>query len=300
MDPVNHLTIVSTLSHLKLLQQRWRDEQVRVALVPTMGNLHEGHFNLVRAAKKHADRVVVSIFVNPLQFGRGEDFERYPRTLDKDVLALTLLGVDAVFAPSIEAMYPDQVAMADEVTMATTVVPPSALTTILCGANRPGHFTGVATVVMKLFQLVQPNVALFGQKDYQQVAILVRMVRDLNLPIEILQVATTRSEDGLALSSRNQYLTEKERLIAPRLYQTLLSIADRLKDGDRQYTALTEQASRSLLASGFQSIDYVDIRHPVSLAPSQKEDTSWVVLIAAHLGKTRLIDNLLVDSTEVA
>jgi pantoate--beta-alanine ligase len=278
----------------------WAAEGLRVALVPTMGNLHEGHFALVKQARALADRVVVSIFVNPLQFAQGEDFDHYPRTLEQDTLALALLGVDVVFAPEATDIYPEKQTMANEAARATTIVPPVFLTNMLCGANRPGHFTGVTTIVGKLFHIVEPSIAIFGQKDYQQVAILRQMAQDLNWNIQLITAPTTRAEDGLALSSRNQYLDPKQRFIAPRIYQTLLSLGDRLRDGERQYDKLVKQATNALKSSGFNQIDYIDIRHPDTLMPSRITDNRWVLLIAARLGNTRLIDNLVVEADSLS
>ncbi len=295
------LTITRTLDDMKQHREQWAAQGLRVALVPTMGNLHEGHFSLVKLAREKADRVVVSIFVNPLQFAQGEDFEHYPRTLEQDILALTLLGVDVVFAPDASAIYPESSSsMANEVSRSTTIVPPAQLTNILCGANRPGHFTGVTTIVGKLFHLVAPDVAIFGQKDYQQVAIIQQMVQDLNFSIELVSAPTTRASDGLALSSRNQYLSDKQRFIAPRIYQTLLSLGDRLREGERNYAKLVKQATEALKASGFNQVDYVDMRHPISLQASLATDTAWVLLIAARLGSTRLIDNIVVEIDDLS
>jgi pantoate--beta-alanine ligase len=294
------LTIVRTLEDMQQHREKWASESLRIALVPTMGNLHDGHFSLVKLARERADKVVVSIFVNPLQFAQGEDFECYPRTLEQDCLALALLGVDAVFAPDASAIYPDSSSMANEVAPYTTIVPPVRLTNILCGANRPGHFTGVTTIVGKLFHIINPDVAVFGQKDYQQVAIIRQMVRDLNWHIDLLTAPTTRSDDGLALSSRNQYLNDKQRIIAPRIYQTLLSLGDRLRDGERHYAKLVKQAVEALKSSGFNQVDYVDIRHPDSLGLSLPTDDRWVLLIAARLGNTRLIDNLVVEADSLS
>lgn len=294
------LTVIRTLEDMQQHRSQWASQSLRVALVPTMGNLHEGHFSLVKLAREHADRVVVSIFVNPLQFAQGEDFEHYPRTLDQDTLALTLLGVDLVFAPDASEIYPDNRSMANEIAQTTTIVAPPALAGILCGANRPGHFTGVTTIVGKLFHLVAPDVAIFGQKDYQQVAIIRQMVKDLNWPIALITAPTTRAADGLALSSRNQYLTDKQRFVAPRMYQTLLSLADRLTDGERNFAKLVKQATEALKSSGFTQIDYIDIRHPDSLRLSLVTDQRWVLLMAARLGNTRLIDNIVVEIDDLS
>ncbi len=300
MTQPNCLTIARTFVDIQLHRSQWQEQGLRVALVPTMGNLHEGHFALVKLARQYADRIVVSIFVNPLQFARGEDFDHYPRTLEQDTLALALLGVDVVFAPDSADIYPNNNSMANEVSSATTIVPAASLTNILCGENRPGHFTGVSTIVGKLFNLIKPSVTIFGQKDYQQVAIIRQMIQDLNWGVELVVAPTTRAEDGLALSSRNQYLNEKQRFIAPRIYQTLLSLADRLHDGERNYVKLIKQATEALKSSGFTRIDYVSIRHPNTLAPSIASDCHWVLLVAVRLGNTRLIDNLVVEADSLA
>jgi pantoate--beta-alanine ligase len=292
----SHLQVVHDISSLRLARQTWFDQHLRVAFVPTMGNLHEGHFSLVREAKQRTDVVVVSIFVNPLQFGKGEDFNHYPRTTEQDVLALTLLGVDLVFAPNAEALYPERMSMADDVAHSMTIVPPTSITNILCGAKRPGHFMGVATIVAKLFNLVQPHVAVFGQKDYQQVAVIRQLIQDLNFSIQLVTVPTGRADDGLALSSRNQYLSTEERALAPRLYQMLLSLADHLKDGNNQYDALCLRATKSLKSMGFKTVEYVEILDPIRLTQSQPQDRQWVVLLAVKLGNTRLIDNIVVEA----
>lgn len=292
----SHLQVVHDVDTLRKARLSWANNQLRVALVPTMGNLHEGHFSLVREAKQHADVVVVSIFVNPLQFGKNEDFNQYPRTLEQDILALTLLGVDLVFTPNAEVLYPEKMSMADDVAPSMTIVPPASITNILCGAKRPGHFVGVATVVAKLFNLVQPHVAVFGQKDYQQVAVIRQLIRDLNFPIHLVSSATGRAEDGLALSSRNQYLSKDERALAPMLYQMLQSLADHLKDGNHQYEALRNRALKSLKSMGFKSVEYIEILDPTRLTPSLPQDRQWVVLLAVKLGNTRLIDNIVVEA----
>jgi pantoate--beta-alanine ligase len=298
---ISTLSLVRTIDALRTLRNDWQNQGYRVALVPTMGNLHEGHFTLVKAAKALADKVIVSIFVNPLQFGQNEDFDHYPRTLEQDVRALAILGVDAVFAPEAEALYPNRVTKSDEEASTSAVVPPVKLTSILCGKKRNGHFTGVATVVTKLFNLVQPHDALFGQKDYQQVTIIKQLVEDLNLPVNIIVCATARAEDGLALSSRNQYLTQKERIIAPRLYQTLLSMKDILQENPMNIDAVTKQAKATLLASGFDSVEYIDVRHPINLSSlTSVDEAGGVILAAAVLGKTRLIDNLVVEGKRLA
>lgn len=252
-----------------------------VALVATMGNLHAGHLELVRAARQRGLPVVASLFVNPLQFAQGEDFEHYPRTLQSDADQLTAAGCDILFAPTVSEMYPE--------TQTCSVIPPLADT--LCGASRPGHFAGVATVVLKLFNMVQPRLALFGKKDYQQLFILRLMARQFNLPIEILGIDTVRAADGLALSSRNGYLNAAERAEAPRLYQTLRTMAAALHAGQTDLATLEHAAATELTQHGWQ-VDYVQIRAQATLLAPSPTEAACVVLAAARLGKTRLIDNL--------
>ena len=270
-----------------------------IALVPTMGNLHDGHLELVKLAKQHADIVVVSIFVNPTQFGVGEDFDSYPRTLDEDVAKLTTVAADYVFAPSIDEMYP--------VLPPPTSVRAGAITSQLCGQSRPSHFDGVGIVVSKLFNIVQPEVAVFGQKDYQQLAIIQQLVRDLSYPIKIIGAPIVRAADGLALSSRNQYLTETERNIAPILHQELQRLADQLMNGahiEQGLEHLLAAASARITAAGF-IIDYLEVKtaqldaleideKSTTFAGSQQD---LVILVAAWLGRARLLDNQLVTVT---
>ena len=265
----------------------WRREREHIAIVPTMGNLHAGHISLVEAAREQAVHVVVTVFVNPTQFGEGEDFDGYPRTIDKDTRRLEKTPADVLFAPSVETMYPFGI------DNATRVVVPG-LTEQLCGSFRPGHFDGVTTVVARLFALVQPDVAVFGQKDYQQQLVIRRMVEDLNLPIEILTVPTVREPDGLAMSSRNAYLNEEERKAAPALYRCLRDVEARLVGGDRDYASLEKAATESMSRAGF-SPEYVAIRSADNLGDPTPECRRYVVLAAGHLGTARLIDNLLVD-----
>lgn len=267
--------------------KRWRDIQQRVALVPTMGNLHAGHLALVKRARQLAERVVVSIFVNPLQFGPKEDFGAYPRTPDADRLQLAAGGVDLLFTPEVEEMYPAGVD-------AVTRVEVPGLTGVLDGALRPGHFTGVATVVTKLFNMVQPDVAIFGEKDYQQLLVIRRMTTDLCLPVEIVGHPTMREPDGLAMSSRNQYLTRAERSQAPLLQRVLRETSLAIKDGKRDFPELQRQATQRLAEGGFRP-DYVEIRHADTLDPAAAGDAHLVVLGAAWLGKARLIDNIALD-----
>ena len=273
------MKIIHTIQELR----DWRREAGSVAFVPTMGNLHEGHLALVREAAKRADQVVVSIFVNRLQFGQGEDFDRYPRTLEQDAAKLAGEGVAVLFAPSEQELYPN-------VAQQYNVEPPN-LQNELCGAFRPGHFRGVATVVAKLFNIVEPDYACFGKKDYQQLAILQGMAADLNFRVEIVPVDIGRAADGLALSSRNQYLSEAERKQAPQLYRELQAIARAVENGNRDYAALEQQAAANLKQAGWQ-VDYVEIRHAGNLQVAHVGDSELVVLAAARLGNTRLIDNI--------
>ncbi len=252
-----------------------------VAFVPTMGNLHQGHLELVELARRHGGCVVVSIFVNPLQFGPSEDYAKYPRTLEADCASLEGLA-DVVFAPAVEEMYPAP---------QQVYVEPPPFAAELCGAFRPGHFRGVATVVLKLLNLVQPDAAVFGKKDYQQLAVIRAMAEQLNLPLAIVAGETARAPDGLALSSRNGYLSETERAEAIRLYRNLQEIVAQVGNGERNFTAL-ENAARADLESHGWRVDYVAVRNPRSLLPATAEDRKAVVLAAAWLGKTRLIDNL--------
>lgn len=273
------MKIIHTIKELR----DWRREAGSVAFVPTMGNLHEGHLALVREAAKRADKVVVSIFVNRLQFGQGEDFDRYPRTLEQDAAKLAGEGVAVLFAPNEQELYP-------RVAQQYNVEPPN-LQNELCGAFRPGHFRGVATVVAKLFNIVEPDYACFGKKDYQQLAILQGMAADLNFRVEIVPVDIGRAADGLALSSRNQYLSEAERKQAPQLYRELQAIARAVENGNRNYATLEQQAAANLKQAGWQ-VDYVEIRHAGNLQVAHVGDSELVVLAAARLGNTRLIDNV--------
>ena len=257
--------------------------QTGTALVPTMGNLHAGHVALVELAKQHGRPVVASVFVNPLQFGVGEDFERYPRTLAADCEKLAAAGCDLVFAPDVAEMYP--------VPQTFTVQVPASLANDLCGAFRPGHFSGVATVVLKLFNLVQPRVAVFGKKDFQQLHVIRDLVRQFNLPIGIVGVDTLREADGLAMSSRNGYLSETERMQAPQLQRELAAIVAAVQAGGRDFETLCATAGRHLKMAGWR-VDYVALRDAATLQAPTPGSTRLVVLGAAWLGSTRLIDNL--------
>lgn len=261
-----------------------RQSRKTIGFVPTMGNLHQGHLNLVREARKLCDVVVVSIFVNPIQFGPNEDFDSYPRTLDQDSQLLADAGCDIIFAPSVEQMYGKQPRL--------TNISVAQITDDLCGAQRPGHFDGVAVVVTKLFNIVQPHFAFFGQKDYQQLAVIKQFVQDLNMPIEIIGVPIARAEDGLALSSRNGYLSAEHRQTAPAIYQSLTTAASNLKQGALLSDVLA-QIKTELTERGFE-VDYVEARSPM-LQTVEQFDQDLVLFVAAKLGKTRLIDNLQVN-----
>lgn len=255
--------------------------ELSISLVPTMGNLHDGHLHLVELAHQHAGCVVVSIFVNPLQFGANEDLASYPRTLAEDCAKLQTAGADIVFAPSEQEMYP---------AAQTVMVTPSTVAAELCGATRPGHFSGVATVVLKLLNMVQPQTALFGKKDFQQLFIIRELVHQLNLPVEIVAGHTVREADGLAMSSRNRYLTPAQRMEAPRLYRALQQVVVAAQAGD-DFAAIERQTVQYLTQLGW-IVDYIAIRAALTLAPAVPQDRQLVALGAARLGKTRLIDNI--------
>ncbi|WP_201615534.1 pantoate--beta-alanine ligase [Psychrobacter urativorans] len=287
--PIIHHHIASLRDTLK----HYRSQQ-RIALVPTMGNLHDGHLALVTLAKQHADIVVVSIFVNPTQFGVGEDFNSYPRMLEADVAKLTTVGTDYVFAPTSDEMYP--------ILPLPTSIHAGAITTQLCGQTRPTHFDGVGIVVSKLFNIVQPNVAIFGQKDYQQLAIIKQLVRDLSYPIDIITAPIVRATDGLALSSRNQYLSPEERNIAPLLQQELQRLAQQFtasQHTQKGFEALIVEASKRITAAGF-IVDYLEVKTAELEALNSKSakpttgSQDLIIVVAAWLGRARLLDNLLV------
>ena len=281
------MLIIETLPLLRQQIRRLRMEGKRVALVPTMGNLHDGHMKLVDEAKARADVVVVSIFVNPMQFDRPEDLARYPRTLQEDCEKLNKRKVDLVFAPSVKEIYPNG-------TETHTYVDVPGLSTMLEGASRPGHFRGVSTIVSKLFNLVQPDIACFGEKDFQQLALIRKMVADMGFDIEIIGVPIMRAKDGLALSSRNGYLTAEQRKIAPGLYKVLSSIADKLQAGERDLDEIIAIAGQELNEKGFRSDD-IQIRDADTLLEVSENSKRAVSLVAAWLGDARLIDNKLVE-----
>lgn len=276
------MKIVKDINSLRTEIQQWRQQSKTVALVPTMGNLHAGHLKLVEEAKKKADKVVVSIFVNPTQFGEGEDFESYPRTEKQDEQNLIKVFADLLFLPPIEEMYP--------LGFITTVTV-NHLSTLHCGANRPGHFDGVATVVVKLFNMVQPDIAIFGEKDFQQLMIIKRIVKDLNLPIQVLGVSIVREPNGLAMSSRNTYLSTEQRAIASLLYQSLVEAKQQVLAETVLLRSIEKKQTQILQRKGFD-VDYFHICQEDTLLPAQQEDHGIVILVAAKLGKPRLIDNI--------
>ncbi len=281
------MNTVKTLQQLRAAISRARSEGKRIAFVPTMGNLHAGHIALIQQATERADFVVASIFVNPLQFGENEDLDSYPRTLTADQSKLLDAGCNLLFTPDAQEIYPQGMAQ-------QSIISVPGVSTGLCGGSRPGHFDGVATIVCKLFNMVQPDIALFGEKDFQQLAVIRKMVADLNMPVQIFGVAIVRDRDGLALSSRNGYLSAQQRVAAPALQQSLQAVKTQIKNGRRDYATLFEQFNTDLQAAGFR-LDYVELRDALSLQPADVHSTQLVLLAAAYLGSTRLIDNLIFD-----
>lgn len=283
------MNTVHSIAQLRAALTRARAENKRISLVPTMGNLHAGHIALVEKARQRSDFVVVSIFVNPLQFGPHEDLDSYPRTLAEDQRQLLDAGADLIFAPSVKEMYPDGM-------QGHSLVSVPVVSEGLCGGSRPGHFDGVATVVCKLLNAVQPDMAVFGEKDFQQLAVIRKMAQDLCLPVQIMGAPIVRAADGLALSSRNGYLNDTQRQTAPLLHQHLQQIAAHLKAGRRDYHEIIEEAHQALSRAGFTP-DYLDLRDAQTLQPITESSEEIVILAAALLGTTRLIDNLLISRT---
>lgn len=277
------MKIETTISGVRAAIRAARSTGKSVAMVPTMGNLHAGHITLVSTAKRRADIVVASIFVNPTQFGVNEDFDKYPRTLAADSALLAEAFCDILFAPAAEEMYPDG-------RQQNTSVNVSGITEMLCGKSRPGHFSGVATVVSKLFNIVQPDMAFFGEKDYQQLAVIRRFAHELCFPVEVIGVATVRANDGLALSSRNGFLNAEERKLAPQLFKTLCNVRASIEKGESDYTMLSNVANAHLAQCGFVP-EYLEIRRQ-DLEVAEAKDKELVIILAARLGNTRLIDNL--------
>jgi pantoate--beta-alanine ligase len=278
------MKVVSEIKELREIRRTWQSHKEVIAFVPTMGNLHEGHLKLVREAKKTSTKVVVSIFVNPLQFGPEEDLAAYPRTIEQDSQALAALGVDLLFMPKAEDIYSRGLEQ-------QTFVEVPGLSYMICGASRPGHFRGVATIVCKLFNMVQPNQAFFGEKDFQQLQVIKAMVTDLSMNLSVFGVATEREADGLAMSSRNQYLTQEQRKIAPYLHNIMNGMADTIRAGRRDFSVLITQAKQDLSDAGLKP-DYIEVRACDTLLQPGHEDSEIVILGAAFLGKTRLIDNI--------
>jgi len=278
---------VSSSESLRESLGDWRRDGEHIALVPTMGNLHDGHLSLITLAREHAERIVVSIFVNPTQMSEDEDFELYPRSLERDRRRLKRVNADLLFVPDVDTMYPFGLDNATSVTV-------PVLTADFCGAFRPGHFDGVTSVVSRLFSIVQPEVAIFGQKDYQQQLVVRRLVEDLRVPLKIVSAPTKREDDGLALSSRNQYLSEEQRGVAPTLYSVLRGIGKDLQAGKRNFEELEGQAMAVLADAGFDP-EYIGIRRAENLEKPDRDSDEIVVLAAARLGNARLIDNILVS-----
>ena len=277
---------VTTIAAVRKHVEAWRREGLRVAFVPTMGNLHAGHVSLIEAARRHGERFVASIFVNPMQFGPNEDWAHYPRTPREDERMLAGAGCSLMFMPDVTEIYPNGAERATRIEV-------PGLSRILDGEFRPGHFEGVSTVVAKLFHIVEPDVAVFGEKDFQQLTIIRRMVADLCMPIEIVGAPTVRDHDGLAMSSRNQYLTSAERALAPQIYVALEAAASRLRKGDVDFASIERAGFQELERTGFRP-DYFCVRKAEDLSPATREARALVILTAARVGKARLIDNVQV------
>ena len=275
---------VSTIADVRAHVARWHEQKQRVVFVPTMGNLHAGHVSLIEAARQHGDRFVASIFVNPMQFGPNEDFAHYPRTPTQDAKMLEDAGCDLMFMPEVGEIYPNGAENATRIEV-------PGISNILCGEFRPGHFEGVATVVAKLFHIVDTDVAIFGEKDFQQLTVIRRMVADLCLRVEIVGAPTVREPDGLAMSSRNQYLSAEERKLAPAIHRQLSQAVSALKAGERDFGKIEGAGRAALDGAGFRT-DYFSVRDARSLAPARPDTRHFVVLTASRLGKARLIDNV--------
>jgi len=279
--------VVSRIAEVRAEVAQWRRRGERIVFVPTMGNLHAGHVSLLEVARRHGDRFIASIFVNPMQFGPNEDFAHYPRTPSDDERMLAAAGCDLMFSPEVTEIYPNGPGSATRVEV-------PGLSGILCGAFRPGHFEGVSTVVAKLFHIVAPDAAVFGEKDWQQLTVIRRMVADLCMPVEIVGAPTVREADGLAMSSRNQYLTAAERAVAPVIHRTLSWGVERLAAGERNFAAIEAEATRRLIEAGLKP-DYFAVRDSTTLETPSERTREFALLTAARLGKARLIDNLRVS-----
>lgn len=280
------MEIITTVAEMKARVREWKEQGLTIGLTPTMGALHEGHMSLMEAARKECDRVVTSVFVNPLQFGPDEDYDNYPRDLERDAGIAESKGVDVVFHPSVEEMYPENY---------NTYVVMETLTDTLCGASRPGHFRGVCTVVNKLFNIVQPNKAFFGQKDAQQLAIIMRMVSDLNMNLEVIGCPIVREEDGLAKSSRNTYLSPEERTAALCLSRAIFKAKDMIENGERDSAVISKVVTDTIEEEPLARIDYVEVVNLGNMQPVGTLPESGLVAIAVYIGSTRLIDNYLFD-----
>jgi len=281
MDQANSVT------ELRQYIQHWKDHKRSIAFVPTMGNLHQGHLSLIEKGQSLCDKSICSIFVNPMQFGPNEDFNHYPRTLNRDIELLESVGCDLVYMPTASELYPQGLENISQIIV-------TDLTESFEGAHRPGHFTGVATIVAKLFNIVKPNISVFGKKDYQQYCVIRKMTRDLNLDVEIIGQETSREPSGLATSSRNQYLDEKQKSKAALIYQTLRDAADKIIKGENDFAIIEKNAIDSLNQAGFET-DYFSVCNADTLKPATNENRKLVVLVATRLGDTRLLDNIEID-----
>ncbi|MFZ8831395.1 MAG: pantoate--beta-alanine ligase [Thermodesulfobacteriaceae bacterium] len=279
------MEVIESISEMKNLVKEWKRQGLSIGFVPTMGYLHEGHLALVRRAKELSDRVVVSIFVNPIQFAPGEDYQRYPRDLERDKALLEKEGVDALFSPRVEEMYPPGF---------QTYVEVKELSSGLCGRYRPGHFVGVATVVLKLFNIVQPDIAVFGEKDYQQLKVIQRMVQDLNLDVKIIPHPTVREEDGLAMSSRNTYLSPEERKSAIALYKALNLAEELVNQGERRVATLKVKLKEFIESFPYTKVQYIEFVHPETLKEVERVDEPTLLALAVFVGEARLIDNKII------
>jgi pantoate--beta-alanine ligase len=279
------MEVIESISEMKNLVKEWKQQGLSIGFVPTMGYLHEGHLALVRRAKELSDRVVVSIFVNPIQFAPGEDYQRYPRDLERDKALLEKEGVDVLFSPKAQEMYPPGF---------QTYVEVKELSSGLCGRYRTGHFVGVATVVLKLFNIVQPDIAVFGEKDYQQLKVIQRMVQDLNLDVKIISHPTVREEDGLAMSSRNTYLSPEERKSAIALYKALNLAEELINQGERRVATLKEKLKEFIESFPYTKVQYIEFVHPETLKEVERVDEPTLLALAVFVGKARLIDNKII------
>jgi pantoate--beta-alanine ligase len=277
----------SSVAEIRQYAQHWKDNAQSIAFIPTMGNLHQGHFSLIEKGQSLCDRTICSIFVNPMQFGPNEDFNHYPRTLDRDIKQLEAIGCDLVYMPTASELYPNGLDQISQVLV-------TDLTDSYEAAHRPGHFTGVATIVLKLFNIVRPNISVFGKKDYQQYQVIRKMVRDLDLEVDIIGQETTRETNGLATSSRNQYLTEADTSKAALIYQTLKTTAALILQGERRFNELEQQSTDQLNQAGFET-DYFSICNAETLKPANPNDRKLVILVTSTLDKTRLLDNIEID-----